>query len=213
MTNRRPSGFAQRGWKNVNGWWSIGCVWIRDEFRRAWPAHGRQRCRSGIALMALMVELIIMHIFLGIALPDWVKLAQLEKERELIWRAGQYVQAIEYFYYRNRRFPTVQDFQGMIQTQPPKQRLLRRLYREPFVGKWLYILQNGRVTERPVGPVVGVASPDDGEALIRCGPGRTHREWRFMFNPQAPHMRGCPPPTGRTPTIKGALQMHALHQK
>ncbi len=211
MTNRNRVPYVAHRGINVCAWWSRWCRWVWDEFRRVWPARDRARNRSGIALMALMVELIVMHIFLGVALPDWVKLATIEKERELIWRAGQYVQAIEYFYYRNRRFPTVQDFQNMIQTQPPKQRLLRRLYREPFVGRWLYILQNGRVTERPVGPVVGVTSADDGEALIQCGPGRTHREWRFVFNPQAPHIRGCPPPARQVPATRNAWQTRAIH--
>jgi type II secretory pathway pseudopilin PulG len=64
-----------------------------------------QRCQAGnrfaredgYAMAALLVTIVIMGVMMSIAMPTWRHQARREKEAELIWRAGQYVHAIELY--------------------------------------------------------------------------------------------------------------------
>jgi type II secretory pathway pseudopilin PulG len=77
-------------------------------------------------MAALLVTIAVMAILMTVAMPAWRQEARREKEAELIFRAGQYVHAIELF---KRKFPN---------TYPPnidvliKGRFLRKKYTDPM---------------------------------------------------------------------------------
>src|SRR5262245_22095118 len=56
---------------------------------------------SGYAMAALLVTIAIMGVLMTVAMPAWRNQAKREKEAELIFRAGQYVHAIELFKRKN----------------------------------------------------------------------------------------------------------------
>jgi type II secretory pathway pseudopilin PulG len=90
--------------------------------------QGRRRLASdqGYAMAALLVTLAIMSLMMTVAMPVWRHQAQREKEAELIFRAGQYVHAIELY---KRKFAN---------TYPPsvdvliKSRFLRKKFTDPM---------------------------------------------------------------------------------
>jgi type II secretory pathway pseudopilin PulG len=59
------------------------------------------RSDEGYAMAALLVTIAIMAIMMTVAMPAWRQQAKREKEAELIFRAGQYVHAIELFKRKN----------------------------------------------------------------------------------------------------------------
>src|SRR6266545_6828839 len=52
---------------------------------------------QGYAMAALLVTIAVMAIMMTVAMPTWRQQARREKEAELIFRAGQYVHAIELY--------------------------------------------------------------------------------------------------------------------
>src|SRR5690349_20583177 len=85
-----------------------------------------RRNDEGYAMAALLVTIAIMAIMMTVAMPAWRQQAKREKEAELIFRAGQYVHAIELFKRKNAN------------AYPPnvdvllKGRYLRRKYTDPM---------------------------------------------------------------------------------
>lgn len=71
-----------------------------------------------------------------IALPVWQTEIQREKEEELIFRGGQYVEAVRLFVQKNPgRYPA--SFKELLE-----KKFIRRLYKDPFAkdGQWNVIL-------------------------------------------------------------------------
>src|SRR5262249_4453488 len=62
--------------------------------RQARSIAGRE---DGYAMAALLVTIAVMGVLMTIAMPTWRQQARREKEAELIFRAGQYVHAIELY--------------------------------------------------------------------------------------------------------------------
>jgi type II secretory pathway pseudopilin PulG len=60
-----------------------------------------RRNDEGYAMAALLVTIAVMAIMMTVAMPAWRQQAKREKEAELIFRAGQYVHAIELFKRKN----------------------------------------------------------------------------------------------------------------
>jgi type II secretory pathway pseudopilin PulG len=90
---------------------------------------GTDACgEQGFAMAALLVSIAVMGVLMTVAMPVWNHANQREKEAELIFRAGQYVRAIELF---KRRYAN---------TYPPnldvlvQQRFLRKKYKDPITG-------------------------------------------------------------------------------
>jgi type II secretory pathway pseudopilin PulG len=81
---------------------------------------------DGYAMAALLVTIAVMGVMMTMAMPTWRQQAQREKEAELIFRAGQYVHAIELYKRRNAN------------SYPPnidvlvKGRFLRKKYSDPM---------------------------------------------------------------------------------
>jgi type II secretory pathway pseudopilin PulG len=64
--------------------------------------HGKTgRNDEGYAMAALLVTIAVMAIMMTVAMPAWRQQGRREKEAELIFRAGQYVHAIELFKRKN----------------------------------------------------------------------------------------------------------------
>jgi type II secretory pathway pseudopilin PulG len=57
----------------------------------------KRRNDAGYAMAALLVTIAVMGVLMTVAMPAWRQQAKREKEAELIFRAGQYVHAIELF--------------------------------------------------------------------------------------------------------------------
>jgi type II secretory pathway pseudopilin PulG len=99
----------------------------REKTPRAGAGHG-VGSEQGFAMAALLVSIAVMGVLMTVAMPVWNHANQREKEAELIFRAGQYVRAIELF---KRRYAN---------TYPPnldvliQQRFLRKKYKDPITG-------------------------------------------------------------------------------
>lgn len=179
----------------------------------------------GITLLYLMIQLIILQIMMAIALPQWDAWVQREKELELIWRGEQYVQAIQYYMLKFRTYPP--NVEIMVQ-----QHFLRKAYPEPFhpEGKWNLLTQASLARQKsapgaqpgtqpppstsptrggsgPIvsGPLIGVASMDEGESIVVYKNQRQHNLWLFVYQPQTP-TGNQPQPSINPPTPRPRKQ-------
>jgi len=92
---------------------------------------------SGYILLGIIIGVVILGIFMVAAVPVWKHVVQREKEEELIWRANQYLGAIDRY---QRKHPG-----GF----PPNlellrdQKFIRKLYKDPMTenGDWQLIRQ------------------------------------------------------------------------
>ena len=94
---------------------------------------------SGTTLLILLVIISFLTVALLVALPVWTTEIQREREEELVFRGGQYVEAIRLFQKKNPgTFP--RDLKELL-----KQRCLRRLYPDPMTkdGRWNILLDLG----------------------------------------------------------------------
>ena len=133
----------------------------------------RRRGEEGYVLFGIVIAFVILAIFMVAAVPLWQKLVQREREKELIFRGYQYMQAIELY---QRKFPGA---------YPPKlellveQKFLRQLYADPMTedGKWRVIRQlspelqaGGR---RAAGEAAGITDLNRSRAQMRTSGGQT----------------------------------------
>ena len=92
---------------------------------------------SGHLLLALMIGLTVMAIFLTVVAQQWSTLERREKEKELIFRGNQYINAIKkYQQEHGGAYPT--KLESLMELGPRRLRYIRRLYRDPMApdGKW-----------------------------------------------------------------------------
>ena len=99
----------------------------------------RFRKDDGYVLFGIAIGLVILGIAMTAAVPLWQKVVQREREKELIFRGYQYMQAIELY---QKKFPGA---------YPPnvdvlvEQKFLRKVYKDPFSedgeGDFRYIRQ------------------------------------------------------------------------
>ncbi|HPC83199.1 MAG TPA: type II secretion system protein [Thermoanaerobaculaceae bacterium] len=168
--------------------------------------RGRQR---GFTLAGLIVVLAVMAIMLTVAIQSVTFQKRRENEEELIFRGGQFVEAIRLFRARNGRFPLSLD-----ELYTAKPRVIRKKWIDPMTGKadWkpLFFGQDGQTiplgppagratptpqpTPQPTpgagapgqpqgGPIVGVTSRSCEES-IRVLDGRNrYCDWKFVFDP------------------------------
>jgi type II secretory pathway pseudopilin PulG len=172
--------------------------------------QGRQ---EGYAMAALLVAMSIMAVMMTVAMPVWSRIAQREKEEELVFRGEQYARAIGLF---QRKFANA---------VPPSidvlvdQKFLRRKYKDPITGAdFVPIIPGAQQAQqaqtpstgarpgpqtqppRPIAPgsqaggVLGVTSRSTAQS-IRLYKGRNHyNEWQFVYAPPAaaPSVGGPP---------------------
>jgi type II secretory pathway pseudopilin PulG len=92
---------------------------------------------SGYVLLGVLIILVIMGIFMGLAAPAWQHVMKREREEELLWRGRQYVRAIELY---QKKYPGA--FPANIDILV-EQKFLRKAYTDPMVedGEWKILRQ------------------------------------------------------------------------
>lgn len=183
--------------------------------------YGRQ---NGHLLITLMVAMMVLAILLGVAFQQWSIINRRDLEQELIFRGGQYVNAI--INYRSEHagaLPT--DLEQLYQPGPRGLRYIRKLFKDPFDydeegwgllylgpgGKWILDPQAAkRVAEGATGlggPGLP-ASPFGASGLTSIGPGMQGQATA------ASNMFGVLPPTGggrRNPGVNnGTRDLNAI---
>lgn len=95
-----------------------------------------KRPRSGYTLLILMVGISLLLLGMAIAFPALATQARREKEAELLFRGGQYVEAVRLFIRNNPgNFP--ESIEDLVES-----RYLRKAYPDPMTkdGKWNLVL-------------------------------------------------------------------------
>jgi hypothetical protein len=161
-------------------------------------------------MASLLVSIALMSVFMTMAMPVWRHANQREKEAELLFRAGQYVRAIELF---KRRYANA---------YPPnvdvliKQKFLRKKYTDPITGgdfKFLSALEmqtagaQTPVQRRPgraVSPqrevqqqIAGVASRSTATSIRIYKNRQQYNQWIVTPDDVFLRVRQAPGPTGQ----------------
>ena len=141
----------------------------------------------GYLLLSVMIGVLILSVFLLMAVPLWETEIRREREEELIFRARQYVGAIEMFTRKHNNL-SPQNFEILV-----LEKFLRKPYKDPMTdhGRWDAVFQSvgvkkllivpadqmGRFLSR--GVLVGVCStsPDTGFREYRGR--KKYNEWAF----------------------------------
>jgi type II secretory pathway pseudopilin PulG len=136
----------------------------------------RRRGDGGYVLLGIIIWFVILAIFMVAAVPLWQKLVQREREKELIFRGYQYMQAIELY---QRKFPGA--FPPNLEILV-EQKFLRKLYPDPMTedGEWRVLrqlspeLQMGAQQARgAVGSAAGITELNRSRAQMRTPGGQT----------------------------------------
>lgn len=151
--------------------------------------------RPGYVLIILALAVLVISLALLTALPVWQTEVQREKEEELIFRGGQYAEAVRLFVQKNPgKFPA--SLKELLE-----KKCLRRLYRDPFSpdGEWNVVLASGRVpggkeaaAEVLIAPervlpaiknpqVLGVVSTSTNTSVKIWNDQESHDKWLFFF--------------------------------
>ena len=89
---------------------------------------GQAKSQRGYAMAVLLVAMSIMAIMLTVAMPVWKRMAQREKEEELVFRGQQYVHAIALFQRKTANaYPPNIDLLV-------RERYLRKKYKDPITN-------------------------------------------------------------------------------
>jgi type II secretory pathway pseudopilin PulG len=102
------------------------------------PAARRRHGGDGYVMLLLMIAVAVLSVLMLMAVPLWQTVAQREAEEELIFRARQYVTAIElYVKSHNNLYP--QNFEIL-----HLEKFLRQLYPDPLSddGVWDMVFQD-----------------------------------------------------------------------
>jgi len=127
----------------------------------------RRNDENGALLLILMVGVAVMSIGVGVAAQSWSSTWRRENEEELMFRGGQYVDALlAYRKEHGGQFPT--DLTELMKLGPRQLRYIRKLYRDPVnpTGQWglLYLMPGGQGIFDPV-----LAQKQQGDAANREG--------------------------------------------
>ena len=120
----------------------------------------------GAILIIIMVGVAVTAIGLAAATQAWRTTWRRDKEQELIFRAGQYVNAIlAYRKEHGGQFPL--SLEELYKPGPRRLRYIRRLYKDPIAkdGKWglLYLMPGGQGVYDPRAAQQGQAKAAGGE--------------------------------------------------
>ncbi|MEM7483132.1 MAG: hypothetical protein AAF481_18355 [Acidobacteriota bacterium] len=163
-----------------------------------------RRGEAGYNMALLVIAITVINIMLAAAMPMWSYRIKKDKEEELRSRGLQYAEAIRIFRGRYGRQPTT--LKELIEIKP---RSIRQLWDDPMTenGEWGLIFaqrvggggnrnpqqppQQGTVAVDPttspdgrkrtvtVGPILGVYSLSDEDALSSFFGKATYKEWQF----------------------------------
>ncbi|HOW45763.1 MAG TPA: hypothetical protein PK919_11425 [Candidatus Aminicenantes bacterium] len=152
------------------------------------PATMRSR-RAGYVMIMLMIAVAVLSVFMLMAVPLWRTEAQRESEEELVFRARQYVRAIElYVQAHNNLYPQNLEILHL-------EKFLRQLYPDPVSvdGRWdlVYLDGSGGEPKYLVVPVdmakaylgraalVGVCSTSPETGFREYRGKQKYNEWAF----------------------------------
>lgn len=152
------------------------------------PAAPRP-CRAGYVMIMLMIAVAVLSVLMLMAVPFWQTEAQREAEEELIFRARQYVRAIElYVQAHNNLYPQNLEILHL-------EKFLRRLYPDPLSadGRWdlVYLDSSGGEPKYLVVPedmakaytgraaLVGVCSTSPETGFREYRGKQKYNEWAF----------------------------------
>jgi type II secretory pathway pseudopilin PulG len=119
-----------------------------------WHAVRHRRSEEdGALLLILMVGVAVMSITIGVAAQAWSSTWRRDNEEELIFRGGQYVDALlAYRKEHGGQFPT--NLTDLMKPGPRQVRYIRKLFRDPVnpSGQWglLYLMPGGQGIYDPV---------------------------------------------------------------
>ena len=132
----------------------------------------------GYVLFGIAIGLVILGIAMTSAVPLWQKVTQRERERELIFRGYQYMQAIELY---QRKYPGAYpaDMEVLV-----KEKFLRKLYTDPFSedgdGEFRVLQQmspelqqGGLEQQRAAGEAAGITGLNRSQARMRTPGGQS----------------------------------------
>jgi type II secretory pathway pseudopilin PulG len=130
------------------------------------PAIGAVCGEGGYILLGVVIIVVIMGIFMGLAVPVWQHVMKREREEELLWRGRQYVRAIELY---QTKYPGA--FPPSIDVLV-EQKFLRKAYPDPMVedGEWKILRQLSPEIRQMMNPAAR-GRGEEGEGRRGRGPG------------------------------------------
>lgn len=170
---------------------------------RARPSMGRStvigrvfpgKAQQGIALLAAIIALNIFAILSLMAYSMWETEIQRDMEEELLFRAGQYRMAIEFYAKENNNlYP--RDFDVLYE-----KKFIRQLFKDPMTedGKWNYVMRGGTTGKNDLlivpesmleeylnkARIVGVVSTSPEEGFKEYRGKKRYSEWAVYVGEQ-----------------------------
>jgi len=159
---------------------------------------------KGYTLVAVIVAIGVMSILMAAAVPVWRHVMKREKEKELLFRGNQYIEAIDRYYRKFGRLPI--QLEELLKTK-----CIRKLYTDPMTkdGKWELINFRGGLPEdrrrlpgaessQPLATnsIIGVYSKSKDKSIFIYQGKNQYNQWKFSYK-LAPRQRGGrQPPKG-----------------
>lgn len=181
----------------------------------------------GFTYTALLAAIVIIGITMSAAGKYWQNVMQREREEELLFRGGQYQQAIERYF--SAKAPNVfpAEVEQLLKDDrfPQPKRHLRHQYKDPITGEDFELIRDQTKGNR----ITGVFSKSEKEPLRKTGfpdglkdfeRKTQYLAWKFVYTPQVvPPGAGIPgqpipgrppvrPPTGIQPSPSPFPQGH-----
>ena len=170
---------------------------------------------KGYTLVAVIVAIGVMSILMAAAAPVWRHVMKREKEKELLFRGNQYIEAIDRYYRKFGRLPI--QLEELLKTK-----CIRKLYTDPMTkdGKWGLINFRGGLPEarrrlpgsessQPLATnsIIGVYSKSKDKSIFIYQGKSQYNQWKFSYK-LAPRQRG-----ERQPPRKGQRGIPADRRK
>lgn len=138
----------------------------------------------------MLIAVVVMALFAGIAQQTSSSISRADKEAELIFRGQEYMKAIAGYYKAGRLHKSYPPSLEALVKDPrfPQKHHIRRLYSDPInnSSEWTLI-------QSPDGGIMGVASQSElvplrknrfPKSLEKFNEAETYRDWKFIWQPQ-----------------------------
>lgn len=152
---------------------------------------------KGYTLLILMFAVAVLSIGLMVAFPVWETQINREREKELIFRGNQYIEAVRLF---QQKYPG--SFPHSLK-ELHEEKCIRRLYEDPMTkhGRWNLILSSGQPSRGKKGQspqsvmvappgvlssidnpqILGVVSPSQEKSIKIYHNQETYDRWLFFY--------------------------------
>jgi hypothetical protein len=150
--------------------------------------------KSGYALLAAIIAVNLFAILILKARDMWETVMQRDLEQELLFRANQYMTAIEFYRKKNANIP-LKNLDELVE-----KKFLRKLYPDPMTedGVWNLVMRDGRagkkgllivpeeMLEQYIGKamIVGVCSNSPDEGFLEYRKKKRYNEWAVYAGQQ-----------------------------